>query len=392
MLWQSIDPEGLKTPNMFAGYRIRDYPRAGLRCHPWAMTGTQALIMNAFDLLANRRTRKFTKEVLQCDNKLHQYVEFSGPIMLDSGAFNFMKHDDITITPEEVLKIGLEVNCNLSVVLDHPFPPDAEPEEIRARWDSTLDNTRTMIEALACHEGCKPAGFRLVPVVHGHDRGTVGYALEDVVSVLGHEPRIVGIGSLAPLAKNGNTRKAVDVLLEVRRLLPDAHIHCFSMGSALLMLFAFYCGVNTVDSQTWIMSAAFKQVQLPGFHLTRLSPREAERNPDKYEKNRQGFAQHLVQLTHEEGFAVRDWDTGEPWSIASEEEALTYLSYLEDEEGINNVHRRACHNLYAFNFEAGRVRQAMETGTLESFIYARMRSTVYRKRFEHAVERKSELE
>jgi queuine/archaeosine tRNA-ribosyltransferase len=391
MLWQSVGAEELKTPNIFASYRIGDYPRAGLRCHPWTMTGTQALLMNAFDLLANRRTKKLTKEVLQCEHKLHDYVEFAGPIMLDSGAFNFMKRKDITITADQVLEIGLELDCNLSVVLDHPFPPDAESEEIRARWDNTLDNTRAMIQFLASHEGNKPTGFRLVPVLHGHDRETVGYALEDVISIVGHEPGIIGIGSLAPLAKNGNTRKAVDVLLEVRRLLPNAHIHCFSMGSALLMLFAFYCGVDTVDSQTWIMSAAFKQVQLPGFHLTRLSPREANRNPDKYEKNRQDFAQHLVRLTEEEGFAVRDWDTGESWSIANERDALTYLSYLEDEEGINNVHRRACHNLYAFNFESGRVRQAMETGTLKSFIDARMRNTVYRKRFEHAVGRKSQL-
>ena len=47
----------------------------------------------------------------------------------------------------------------------------------------------------------------------------------------------------------------------------------------------------------------------------------------------------------------------------------------------------ACHNLYSFNFEANRVRQKMKEGigSLETFIESRMKSTVYRKTFEHAV-------
>jgi queuine/archaeosine tRNA-ribosyltransferase len=392
MTQRCIGSKGLEVPNIFASYRVRDYPRAGLRCHPWEMTDTQALLLNAFDLLANRRTKMFTAEVRKCKGKLHEYVEFDGPLMLDSGAFNFLQHQEISIIPAEVLDIGLELRADVSVVLDHPFPPNATPQEISARWANTQENTRAMVRALAQYDGDKPDGFRLMPVLHGHDAETLKCALDDVTSILSHEPEIVGIGSLAPLAKNGNTRKAIDAILEVRRLLPGAHIHCFSMGSALLMLFAFYCGADTVDSQTWIMSAAFKQVQLPGFHLTRLSPREAKRDPVKYERTRQAFAQHLLRLIQKEGFAVQDWDTGAPWPINDEDEALAYLDHLEDRDGINHIHRRACHNLYAFNFEAGRVRKAMTAGTLETFIEGRMKSTVYRRRFEYAVRKKSQLE
>ena len=387
----TIGATQLEAPTLFASYRIRDYPRAGLRCHPWEMTDTQALLLNAFDLLANRRTKMFTAEVRERKSKLHEYVEFDGPLMLDSGAFNFLQHQEISITPADVLHIGLELGADLSVVLDHPFPPNATPQEISARWANTRGNTQAMVEALAQYDGDKPDDFRLMPVLHGHDAETLKRALDDVTSILDHEPGIIGIGSLAPLAQNGNTRKAVDVILEVRRLLPGAHIHCFSMGSALLMLFAFYCGADTVDSQTWIMSAAFKQVQLPGFHLTRLSPREAKRDPVKYERTRQAFAQHLLRLTQKEGFAVQDWDTGALWPINDEDEALVYLDHLEDRDGINHIHRRACHNLYAFNFEAGRVRKAMTAGTLETFIQGRMKSTVYRRRFEYAVRKKSQL-
>ncbi|MCB0190857.1 MAG: hypothetical protein KDJ65_02835 [Anaerolineae bacterium] len=386
-----IGSKSLDVPNIFASYRIKDFPRAGLRSHPWQMTDTQGVLLNAFDLLANRRTKAFTEDIRRCEGKLHEFIEFDGPLMLDSGAFNFLQHEDISITPTEVLNIGLEMRPNVSVVLDHPFPPKATSEEINERWMNTRSNTQIMFNALSQCNGNVPNGFQLMPVLHGHDTDTLKNALDDVIEIFGQEPSVVGIGSLAPLAQNGSKRTAIDVILTVRRLLPNAHIHCFSLGSALLMLFAFYCGADTVDSQTWVMSAAFKQVQLPGFHLTRLSPTEAKRYPEKYQKNRLAFAQHLLHLIETENFCVKDWDTGEDWSINNENEALIYLDYLEDRAGVNHVHRRACHNLYAFNFEARRVRQviASNNNNLDEFIQGRMRSTVYRRAFEYAADQRS---
>ena len=152
------------------------------------------------------------------------------------------------------------------------------------------------------------------------------------------------------------------------------------------MLLAFYSGADTVDSQTWIMSAAFKYVQLPGFYMTRFSKQEAERNP-QYQILRHRFARHLVTLCEQEGFTVRNWDSGKEWPIADEHVALKYLDFLMDRNGVNHVHRRACHNLYAFNFEAKRVRQLMNSPRveLEKFIQSRLHSTLYKRVFDYAV-------
>ena len=382
----SIFSKSLELPNLFASYRIRDYPRAGLSCHPWEMTDTQAILLNAFDLLANKRTQMFTSEIRKTEGKLHEYVEFDGPLMLDSGAFNFQKHDKISINPLDVLSIGVELGADISVVLDHPFLPNSEPTEIDARWTNTVENTRSMFEKLECWAGNLPDNFQLMPVFHGHDTETLERAFDDIIEIWGQEPAIVGIGSLAPLARNGSKHTVIDTICTVRQLLPNAHIHCFSSGSALLMLFAFYCGADTVDSQTWIMSAAFKQVQLPGFHLTRFSRRESKKDRIKYQQTRSTFAQHLLRLIKEEGFVVKNWGTGKKRSISDEKDALAYIDYLEDRGRKNHIHRRACHNLYAFNFEASRVRQEKKAGKLETFIDSRMKNTVYRKAFEYATE------
>lgn len=375
----------IPTPAIFASYRINDFPCAGLRFHPWQVTKTKAILLNAYDLISNPRTHKFTSAIRQQGCSLKEYVGFSGPTILDSGAFNFLKHQDISITAEDVLDIALEMQVDACVVLDHPFPPNATKEEVAARLKRTRKNTALMVKRLEKAKNI-PEGFQLMPVLHGHNEKTLLKALKDVRAVLGHDPALVGIGSLAPLAQNGSKRVVVDIIHTVRNLLPNAHIHCFSMGSALLMLLAFYSGANSVDSQTWIMSAAFKQVQLPGFYLTRLS-RQEEKCNSNYKALRRNFAQHLVRLCQTEMFRVQDWDSGKAWNISDEKDALNYINFLIDRSGVNHIHRRACHNLYAFNFEAERVKELLNISkaALETFISNRLHSTHYKKTFDYAL-------
>lgn len=377
----------LETPNLFASYRIGDHPHAGLRHPPWEMTGTQAVLVNAFDLLANHRTRRFTSDIRNMEGTLREYIHFDGPLMLDSGGFNFQKQDKISIASLDVLEMGIEFEVDVSVVLDHPFLPTSTPEEKKDRWENTVTNTKEMFKKLKNSD--PPDYFKLMPVLHGHDSETLKGSLDRVVEIWGEEPRIVGIGSLAPLALNGSKRTVINIISEVRQLLPNAHIHCFSLGSALLMLFAFYCGADTVDSQSWIISAAFKNVQLPGFPWTRFSVREKEKDPVKYEQKRNAFADRLLELIDDEGFTVKDWDKKNDWKIRDKGDALSYLDYLEHRDGEKHIHRRACHNLYAFNFEAKRVREEKEKGirAFETFIEGRMKSPVYRKAFAYAIEK-----
>ena len=386
----------IKTPALFASYRIGDCKRAGLLYHPWNITNTQAVLVNAFDLLANKQTRIAASEIQEKQCSLHEFIEFDGPLMLDSGAFNFQKQNEINIDPLKVLSSAIKFKADISVVLDHPFLPTLPSREKSKRWKNTVENTQKMFKELNSRNGDIPDNFHLMPVIHGHSTRILKRRIDEIIKICGPDPPIIGIGSLAPLARNGSKQTAIDIIYKVRTLLPNSHIHCFSMGSTLLMLFAFYCGADTVDSQSWMLSAAFKYVQLPGFPWTRLSPRERKKDPEKYKQTRRKFAEHLLKLINEENFSVKKWHKKDQttWPITNECDALSYLSYLEDQEGEkqeNHIHRRACHNLYAFNFEANRMRREKEAekgmNSLETFIESRLKSTVYRKTFEYAVKK-----
>lgn len=357
----------LKTPAIFASYRLGDFPSAGLKNHPWERTETEALLINAFDF-----TRPKFQKHLENGWSIEKYLDFpSKPVMIDSGAYYFLKRQQIKVTPEQILEIELKAQAQVGVVLDHPFPPDA-PDKKR-RIATTIRNTKRMFAALATTQ----SELELMPVVHGHSKREIRDCIHRIRRAMNAEITRIGIGSIAPLAKHGNGRLASDIIKAVRAELPNAHIHCFSMGSALSMLLAFHSGADTVDSQSWILSAAFKLAQLPGHYVTRLANREYE-TPEQFKAAKRAFAERIKALHDAEGYAVKHWQTGERINLACNGELNDYVDSLSDIYGNENLHNRACHNLWTYNFEARKAREAMENENWETFIRARLTNTRYR--------------
>lgn len=381
--------QSLQTPALFASYRLGDVTSAGLKAFPWKMTATEAVLVNAYDLIANPKTAGYRARLISESKTVREHIQFNGPLMIDSGAYYFIRSGKVRIGPTRVLEIERKSGADIGVVLDHPFPPNATDKQ--ARIKRTLNNTRTMFSAYDPTE----TSFELLPVVHGHDTKTIEKTVRSLRRIADRHNAgnlsKVGIGSLAPLAQNGSKELAVDILTDVRHLLPDAQLHCFSMGSALLMLLAFYCGVDTVDSQTWIISAAFKFIQMPGHHIVRLATRERAANPYRYRKRLQELKALILKLYEEEGFILKDWASGEILRDPNDDDLSQYIAELTDQRGSHRIHNRAFHNLWVFNFEAKRARMEKARGKFEEFIESRLKMSKYYDAFLYARKRKKEL-
>jgi hypothetical protein len=148
------------------------------------------------------------------------------------------------------------------------------------------------------------------------------------------------------------------------------------MGSPLLMLLAIYAGADSVDSQTWIVGAAFKYAQIPGGYAVRL----ARRGYASYRGFRaaiKSFAAKLLQLHTRELFPVKNWKNCELVALDSLSVCEDYAHTLIDLRSNENVHNRACHNLWVYNYEIERYRRAREAGAVEQFLESRMAGTRY---------------
>ena len=373
----SLGNHELKVPALFASYRLGDYPTSGLRKFPWAMTRTEALLINAYDFTR----RKYQHQLASGWNAAKDLSFPAKPIIIDSGAYYFMKKSNISMTPSEVLDIELRSNADVGVALDHPFPPDAEDKAKRIA--TTIRNTEIMARELS---GTAQT-MSLMPVIHGHTPAHIHKCINQLRSIADryHTPLLdhVGIGSLAPLAQCGDAKLAVDVIHTVRQALPRSQIHCFSMGSALLMHLAFYSGADSVDSQTWMVSAGFKLAQLPGHYVMRMAKREYK-GEEKFRQAMAQFRQRLAILADQEGFTAKDWLSGHSIDLTQSAARKRYVENLIDLKSNEHVHNRACHNLWSFNFEVRQYRKAKYDGLLDEFLQSRLADTRYGNAFQHA--------
>lgn len=365
-----------KSPKRFiASYRIGDFPHAGLKLLPWKVAPCDGVLINAYDFLKNGRTLRYARMLLDQDHPLAS-LELPDELILDSGAYYFVRSNTADIDPAQILKLAIRLGVSQVVTLDHPFPPGQTSEEIAKRIKTTAVNTEAMVKSL---KSLSTTGLSLIPALHGHDRATL---LESFISqpvIKNTETTKVGVGSLALLAQKGAMREAAEAMIQARDILAGKHMHVFSVGSPLVMHFAFLCGADSVDSQSWMMSAAFKQAHLPGLAQLRLSTREKERDTSVYEARRNRFELQLLRLQREEQFEVKDWESGKCTHLRDEKDAAAYTDLLEDGSRGNRVHWRACHNLAVGTFEARRMTHEIERGTVSEFLLARHKSGPYHK-------------
>lgn len=371
--WHSVRGSAKKV--FIASYRIGDFPHAGLKLLPWKVAPCDGVLINAYDFLMNGRTVRYARKLLDNSAPLASLM-LPNELILDSGAYYFIRSKSADINPSQIVELAIRLGVPYVVTLDHPFPPGQPSEEVSRRIKTTADNTAKMSMDLSERSMPRPS---LIPALHGHDMTTLMESLESQPEILNPDTTRVGVGSLAMLAQKGAMREAAEAMIHARKILDGKHMHVFSVGSPLVMHFAFLCGADSVDSQSWMMSAAFKQAHLPGLAQLRLSIRERDGNADKYDARRRRFEEQLLKLQHEEQFEVKDWESGKCIHLRDIKDATAYTDLLEDGPRGNRVHWRACHNLAVGTFEARRITHEIEKGTVAEFLLARHKNGPYFK-------------
>ena len=60
---------------------------------PWNYFKVDGVLMNAYDFMQHPMAFENAKE-----QKIHKYLGYDGPVMMDSGGFLFMKKNDLTVS------------------------------------------------------------------------------------------------------------------------------------------------------------------------------------------------------------------------------------------------------------------------------------------------------
>jgi 7-cyano-7-deazaguanine tRNA-ribosyltransferase len=203
---------------------------------------------------------------------LHLVFSHPGPILLDSGGYQFQKMRSIDLSPAALTAFYDQCGADIAVALDHPLSPAASWVTNTRRWRRSLEN-------LAAMQRASPP-YLLMPVVHGYTIGQIRRCCDKIGALLG-SPCVVGIGSMVPLLKashiggrfryrrdDGSIGNQVDFIADaigaVREAFPSSMLHVFGAGGVPTVLAVFAAGADSCDSAAWRLKASYGAIQLPG--------------------------------------------------------------------------------------------------------------------------------
>ncbi len=175
---------------------------------------------------------------------IHGLLDFDGPVMTDSGAFQQHAYGRIEVGPEEIDAFQRRIGSDIATVLDVFVEPGASEQEARAGVDATIERART---ARPLHRGllAVPVQGGLYPELRRRSAAEAS-ALGDVLAV----------GGVVPLMERYRFADLARAILAARpALAPERAVHLFGTGHPMTFAFAALFGVDLFDSSAYLKFA-----------------------------------------------------------------------------------------------------------------------------------------
>lgn len=171
---------------------------------------------------------------------IHRLIQFDGPVMTDSGAFQQHAYGSVEVTPEEILSFQNAIGSDIATVLDIFTEPEETHESTRAALEITLRR--------ATASRMTRSGLLGVPV-QGGSHGDLRAEAARRASELGD---VLAVGGVVPLMEQYRFPELVRVLVATRpSLSPSCAIHLFGTGHPMTFALATLFGVDLFDSSAY---------------------------------------------------------------------------------------------------------------------------------------------
>lgn len=250
MVTISTDHGSIKTPALIpvvaASYGIWDKWIAGEYETPWNLS--QGVILSLYHILKY----PYKKRILQ--EGIHHVLNTKKPVYIDSGGFQYMKKG-AELDPLDVLQYQEQMKADIGITFDYPILPDTEEKERIKRLERSISSANLMLSK-------KNTDMQMFGAIHGSTPEEITTYLTQLSSGFSG----YGIGSLVP--RKNSLQHLVDIIYPVRQMI-DKPLHCFGITGFPALFALSYLGVDTFDSWTYVIAAAYKEFVHPQ-KLTRV--------------------------------------------------------------------------------------------------------------------------
>ncbi|MEM3514404.1 MAG: tRNA guanosine(15) transglycosylase TgtA [Candidatus Hadarchaeum sp.] len=202
--------------------------------------GTELIITNAYLTMLH-----FGKNPAL---KIHQLLDYDGPIMTDSGGYQILRYGNIDVPPEEIVEYQDLISPDIATILDIPTGVNASREYAAETVRVTLERARQAAQIRS-----NPEVMWCGPVQGGLYTDLVEYSAREIGKL---DYQFHAIGSPVELLNEYRYAEIVDLVMAAKRNLPlDRPVHLFGAGHPMMLSLAVAMGCDLFDSAAYILFA-----------------------------------------------------------------------------------------------------------------------------------------
>ncbi|MFQ5999472.1 MAG: tRNA guanosine(15) transglycosylase TgtA, partial [Candidatus Bathyarchaeia archaeon] len=201
----------------------------------------KALIANAYIV-----KKHFKDEAVQ--KGIHGFLDFTGVVMTDSGAYQILVYGDVGVSPEEIVHYQEEINTDIATILDVPTGWGASKNYARETVNETLTRARKLKETKT-RDDIAWVG----PVQGGQHLDLVARSARE----MGKLPfQIYALGSPTRVMEQYLFDILVDMIVTAKMNLPQERpLHLFGAGHPFMFALAVALGCDLFDSAAYAIYA-----------------------------------------------------------------------------------------------------------------------------------------
>jgi 7-cyano-7-deazaguanine tRNA-ribosyltransferase len=203
--------------------------------------GCTALITNAYIINKNFKETALEKG-------LHEFLDFSGSIMTDSGAYQLLIYKDIEITPKEIVQFQEAIDTDIATILDIPTGWGVSKEYARYTVKETIKRAKAL-KKTKTRDDLAWVG----PVQGGQYLDLVAKSARE----MGKLPfQVHALGSPTQVMEQYKFDVLVDMIVAAKmNLPPDRPLHLFGAGHPFMFALAVALGCDLFDSAAYALFA-----------------------------------------------------------------------------------------------------------------------------------------
>ncbi|UCE16056.1 MAG: tRNA guanosine(15) transglycosylase TgtA [Candidatus Bathyarchaeota archaeon] len=203
--------------------------------------GCRALITNAYILKTH-----FEDEIIE--QGLHDFLDFNGVFMTDSGAYQILVYGDVEVTSEEIVRFQEEIDTDIATILDVPTSWTTSKQQAQRTVNETMRKARELAK-IKTRDDIAWVG----PVQGGQYLDLVAQSASEI----GKLPfQIHALGSPTPIMEQYLFDVLVDMILTAKKNLPlERPLHLFGAGHPFMFALAIALGCDLFDSAAYALYA-----------------------------------------------------------------------------------------------------------------------------------------